>query len=377
MSELIQTRNAFKTTQRELLVTVSAFALLTICSASNAASQEADQPTVWIELGGQLERVDGGEEPYTPPFLSPVPTFLSESPLRLERPARYSYGAEGKIAFEPNGTDLLFSVGLRYGRSMANRHVHEQTPGLVIALPTGRTEHAYWQNHSDTVVRNSESHAILDFQAGKDVGLGIFGRGSTSTVNLGVRYAQFHARSNSHLQALEDASTGYKTFFQYLKYEYTHGAIHQSHMASAQISRSFRGIGPSLSWDASVPFAGRPDVSEFAFDWGINAAVLFGRQKVFVHHQSTVLYYSKHLLRDAVYSTVFKPGVEHLRSRAIVVPNIGGFAGLSLKFPSAKVSLGYRADFFFGAMDGGVDTRKTYDRSFYGPFAKISIGLGG
>jgi hypothetical protein len=63
------------------------------------------------------------------------------------------------------------------------------------------------------------------------------------------------------------------------------------------------------------------------------------------------------------------------RSHSVVVPNIGGFAGMSLKFPNAKISLGYRADFFFGAMDGGIDARKTYDRNFYGPFATISIGL--
>jgi hypothetical protein len=61
----------------------------------------------------------------------------------------------------------------------------------------------------------------------------------------------------------------------------------------------------------------------------------------------------------------------------VIVPNIGGFAGLSVRFPNAKVSLGYRADAFFGAMDGGIDVRKTYDRDFYGPFATISIGLGG
>jgi len=61
----------------------------------------------------------------------------------------------------------------------------------------------------------------------------------------------------------------------------------------------------------------------------------------------------------------------------VIVPNIGGFAGLSLRFPNAKVSFGYRADAFFGAMDGGIDARKTYDRDFYGPFATISIGLGG
>ncbi|HVP85004.1 MAG TPA: hypothetical protein VMS78_09800 [Rhizomicrobium sp.] len=44
---------------------------------------------------------------------------------------------------------------------------------------------------------------------------------------------------------------------------------------------------------------------------------------------------------------------------------------------AAKVSLGYRADFFFGAMDGGIDTRESYNRNFYGPYASISIGLGG
>jgi hypothetical protein len=59
------------------------------------------------------------------------------------------------------------------------------------------------------------------------------------------------------------------------------------------------------------------------------------------------------------------------------VPNLGGFAGMSLKFPNAKVSLGNRADFFFGAMDAGIDTRHTDDMNFHGPFAKISVGLGG
>jgi hypothetical protein len=40
------------------------------------------------------------------------------------------------------------------------------------------------------------------------------------------------------------------------------------------------------------------------------------------------------------------------------------------------VSLGYRADFFFNIMDGGIDTRKGEDRAIHGPFAKISVGLG-
>ncbi len=59
------------------------------------------------------------------------------------------------------------------------------------------------------------------------------------------------------------------------------------------------------------------------------------------------------------------------------MPNLGGFAGISFIFQSAKVSLGYRADFFFGAMDGGIDTAKNENVGFYGPFASVSVGLGG
>ncbi len=42
----------------------------------------------------------------------------------------------------------------------------------------------------------------------------------------------------------------------------------------------------------------------------------------------------------------------------------------------AKISLGYKADFFFGAIDGGIDARKNENRAFFGPYASISIGLG-
>jgi hypothetical protein len=65
------------------------------------------------------------------------------------------------------------------------------------------------------------------------------------------------------------------------------------------------------------------------------------------------------------------------RSRMVVVPNIGAFAGVSWRYQNAKVSFGYRADEFFGAMDGGIDTRRSENVGFFGPYANISIGLGG
>jgi hypothetical protein len=61
----------------------------------------------------------------------------------------------------------------------------------------------------------------------------------------------------------------------------------------------------------------------------------------------------------------------------VTVPNLGGFAGFSWQTSNAKVALGYRADFFFGAMDGGLDARKAETIGFYGPFASVSVGLGG
>jgi len=39
------------------------------------------------------------------------------------------------------------------------------------------------------------------------------------------------------------------------------------------------------------------------------------------------------------------------------------------------VSLGYRADFFFGAVDGGIDTRVSKTLGLNGPYATISVGL--
>jgi hypothetical protein len=67
----------------------------------------------------------------------------------------------------------------------------------------------------------------------------------------------------------------------------------------------------------------------------------------------------------------------HTRSRNVVVPNIGGSVGLSWRVEDFKVNLGYRADFFFNAMDGGIDATKNEDRAFFGPYASVSIGLGG
>ena len=201
---------------------------------------------------------------------------------------------------------------------------------------------------------------------GKDVGLGLFGRHGESTLGFGVRYAQFSSTSKAVFRSLPDQY--YASNFKYFTKIH-----HHSYYARADIKRSFRGLGPSISWTGSTPIIGNPDTTEISLDWAANAAALFGRQKVTGAHQTTGIFYT------GSYNAKVKSGYHHPvpvnRSHSAIVPNVGGLAGISFRRSNAKVSFGYRADFFFGAMDAGVDARHTENVNFHGPFATISIGL--
>ncbi|HTO41951.1 MAG TPA: hypothetical protein VL026_13325, partial [Rhizomicrobium sp.] len=343
MSELITRHTSRADFRWQLLATASALALCATASITTTAkADEADRPTVWIELGGQLERVDGTNGRFIEPFMlkAPLPAILSAaSPIDAQHSPRYGKGGEASILFTPTGTDWVFTAALRYGRSNANRTIYENTPGesfSYVDWHDGKTKDRIpvLQNYSNNRVRISESHAILDFAVGKDVGLGMFGRGGASTVDVGIRFAQFTSKTDAAIRARPDV-TGKQVGA--LKYEYK---FHNYNL-SAHSARSFRGIGPSLDWKGSAPFAGDPDAAEFTFDWGVNAAVLFGRQKATVNHDITADVYDKatnHVTAaggKTHYNQLYHRSGNKPRSRSVVVPNVGGFAGMSLKFPNA------------------------------------------
>jgi len=231
-----------------------------------------------------------------------------------------------------------------------------------------------FDNYATTKVTHGESHAILDFQAGKDFGLGMFGRDGRSTFSLGIRYAQFASKTGVNVRERPDLhlndNVPTPTFRNHLiKYFHSYGL-------TAHSARSFHAVGPSLSWDVSAPFAGNAQSTEFTLDWGVNAAILFGRQKTSVNHHTSGRYVE---VANGKYLGPPYQNSPALRNtaRSVTIPNLGGFAGVSVKWPNAKVSLGYRADFFFNAMDTGIDARKSATLGFYGPFASVSVGLGG
>lgn len=347
----------------------------------NAAVIDSGPPTIWIELGGQLERVEKNGEEFSPAFVARNPNSPAFQPMSMsgaQRAPRYSAGLEGKITFEPAASSWLFTAAVRYGRSNGSRFLHQQTAG--ISPPTTALVHGYStfsplpvKNFAESKTRNNASQTVLDFQAGKDVGLGILGE--QSNINLGVRFAQFSSTTDVELHARPEIKFGI-THIPVPPYVGFPGAKYwHTYAAQAHVERSFHGVGPSLAWNDTVTVAGNKDQG-VSFDWGLNAAILFGRQTVHAEHRTTS--YRFYALRYPQYVEMYAhhPAAS-MRSKNVIVPNFGGFAGLSFNYSNAKVKLGYRADFFLGATDGGIDIRKTYDRNFYGPFATISIGLGG
>ncbi len=385
MSELIE-KNVDRAAIRCLLLAgVSALALTTNMACETAlASQDSDRPAVWIEIGGEMQQLQGMSNPFLAPFMDVTPTpapYAGDPFIGTQRMPHISLAIDGALSFQPKGSDWTFSAGVRYGRSKARRHIHNQTavpPVEVVFYSYPYTFPIPYDKVADSRIEEQEQHVVLDFRAGKDVGLGLLGREGSSLVSAGVRFAQFTSKSSVDIQARPTIGVTYPTRF----HVYAFGTFNQ-YMLQGRADRSFNGIGPSLSWNASTTLLGNRTDGAFTMELGIDAAILFGRQKARTSHLTQAHH---HYNTDPAgtfgdlhgrYSLISSNSGDAVRSRSVVVPNIGGFAGFSVKYPNAKFSFGYRIDAFFGAMDTGIDATRRSDVTFHGPFAAFSVGLGG
>jgi len=386
MSELIITSEASQA-KRPLLTSASVLTLL--AALPQVAAADDSRPTVWIEVGTQLERLTDGQDSFAPHFVTTMLENPFTSPTEVQRPPRYSFGQEARISVALEGTDWVFSAAVRYARANRGDNSHEEIPQAsahsLISIPTSEKYITSLVSPSakrfaTTAAQTHSTSLTLDFHAGKDVGLGVFGAHGTSTLSAGIRFAQFTSRSKVRIDSDPNAAFNYKYLTTFagntanIKIPIQNWDLYTGKM---NVTRSFHGAGPSLSWDDSTMLLGGAETSSLSLDWGLNAALLFGRQKMRADH-TTSAHHGSQRHGSGPLPTLYPTNAhDTARSRSIIVPNVGGFAGMSLRFPNAKVSMGYRVDAFFGAMDGGIDTRKTYDRNFYGPFATVSIGLGG
>jgi hypothetical protein len=366
MSETFKANQYHAQLRHRLLVTACAMALLSAVTIREAKADDADHPVLWIELGGAFDQISDGDTRWLPPNMTP--SISKPPPGPFGRMPTAGYDADLKISFTPDDSDWIFSAAVRYGRAIRGpKKTHDQSYHFTVQTQSSapiKYNLTNW-DFANTAQRSRATYAIVDFQAGKDMGLGFFG--GKSTLSGGIRVAKLNENAEGHLTAFISAPGKYSP----------REAVHKAAFAA---KRSFEGLGPSVYWDGSTPFAGT--LSEgFSFDWGANAAILFGRQKTDLSLRTRdARYYpgaGYPLYTSGTVKVLSQSTNTPSRNRTVIVPNIGGFAGLSWHLPNAKISLGYRADFFFGAIDGGLASAKTETRGFYGPFATLSVGIGG
>src|SRR5450432_2258425 len=106
MSEQMNTQsNGFR---KQLLITVSALALLASAHGADAADNNTDRPPLWIELGGQWESASNEPDVFSPSFFDLVASQANLEPMiDAQRPSRNSVGAQGKISFMPEDTNWV------------------------------------------------------------------------------------------------------------------------------------------------------------------------------------------------------------------------------------------------------------------------------
>ena len=350
------------------------------------SNSDGKRPQIWLTLGGSYNILSDDQQPYAPAFESIMPAGLP-TPVQLQKNPRAGFDTEASISYQPEDSDWVLKAGIRYGRSVVHRHVHKSLPvptrpgfdfyiygtNYYINCDSFDQKYGYRPNQCTGVdhefieskTSSSEKHAILDFMLGKDVGIGLLGNDAVSTIGAGVRVAQFQSRSGLSINSDP------------LYYFPVHGQkFHLVYNVAGEEETRFRGIGPEIAWDASQPLLGNKADGLIALDWGVNAGVLFGRQRMNEHHQTTKCRVEGYGLAVCTATTVYAPQ-QLSRSRRITVPNFGGYAGLSVRYNNAKINLGYRADEFFGAMDGGQIRPTKENRGFYGPYLNLSVGFGG
>jgi hypothetical protein len=352
MTDLIQTAGNYNNLGYKLLATVSMMALMVSADAAQARDAGDNHPTFWIEAGGALDEFSSDTDLWLAPN-TPAEQTNPTPPFGILPKAGYDLDLKFTVA--PYDSDWKFSVGVIYGRALRGpKTTHDQTyksTALTFIRPPKYVPTNF--DFANTSYRSTTSHLLLDFQVGKDVGLGMLG--GKSNLNFGIRWAKLNENSSGHMSGATNAAN-------------QASGTHVTADFSAQ--HSFNGIGPSISWDADMPVVGSQS-DGFSLDWGINAALLIGKQKTRTNlHTNNYFYYSGR--QQLGQSTSLFP-----RSKTVLVPNLGGFAGISWRMPNAKVSVGYKADFFFNAIDAGINSRDTATRGFYGPFATVSFGLGG
>jgi len=350
-----------------------------------------------VELGAQAQRYDAPTVPLMPAAANAFQGPLAIFPHAQNSDLDWGNGGSVKLTWRPADSRWSTSAGIRYGKvNGSQRQAAEQsTPTVCIfggsfASACSKYDSDFFgpgtrmskTNRADALVYDREDHQIVDFDIGRE-----FSVGSIESSGLfGLRYADLTSVTEAQLYGIPDwdLPAGFLSDFSQVEGgPFNH---HTLFKIAANAERQFKGMGPIVSWDASLPLLGRADAAHVALDWSISGGVLFGDQKAVVSTSGTTgdvfatgwqLAFANAGIIPPGTTTTDLPALTTVRSEHASVPTASGALGLSYQVKGFTVGAGYRWERYFDALDVGDAERKTADRTIDGPYFKIAVGFGG
>jgi outer membrane receptor protein involved in Fe transport len=333
-----------------------------------------------VELSGEVQRQDALYSSILPPIAS------TDAAAPQHRGLDWGDGREVRITYQPDAANWSVMAAVRYGRANSSVPlVHRERPAgpaRCEVLPNGKygvlcdpSSPYYYHgilktgtNWADASAQEREKHVIADFQVGADVGLGLL---RESRVSAGIRYANIESTTRTMMRGINwDLQDGW------IKYPSTRN----EYEADLTADRKFKGAGPTLTWAAGQALLGNEEAGHVDLDWSITGGVLFGKQRTkatgsYATASPSVNYLAAYRI-PLVTPTPQPLGVAP-RDKSATVPVLDLSLGLSYEIQRIKVGAGYHWERYYNALDAGYAERKSYDRTFDGPYFKIAVGFGG
>jgi hypothetical protein len=213
-----------------------------------------------------------------------------------------------------------------------------------------------------------ETHALADFAVGRDV-LGTTGRDAMQ-VKVGLRAADLTARTNT----TSNSALGFALAAGYVGLGGVGLAALATNQTNIEQRSSFRGVGPVVGLNGSVPLHGG-----FSFDYLADAAVLLGQQKFSILTTGQTTAAAAGLGAVAVIAAVgFPTSAGIASSQNAAVGNVDLQFGFSYFIvPSLKVGASYRVDAYSQAMTtldtkGNANQLTKIDRIYHGPLVSLT-----
>jgi outer membrane receptor protein involved in Fe transport len=339
---------------------------------------------VVVELGGGVGRVDNQSDIYAPAWMDIYDAAFPLDQSFQNKKTDWGDMRSVKVTYQP---DANWSISGSYRFGKMKRFIKEADyehvqGGLQQVTPISGPKYDRYvaspDNHFRGGDRDTEEYEIADFAVGRDVGFGAFGAHGRSTLSLGLRHADLTSTSKVSLDGVPDRfASEYISFLDAISGR--NPWTFSSYTSSLETKRSFKGAGPTLTWDGAWGLWCDDERGHADVDWSVGGGVLFGRQAMDSSEDSLGNYFKSSLFnfpagRTGLYDY---ENIPRHRSDDATVPNLSLALGLSYGIDRIKVSTGYSFERFYDAIDGGIDKAKQYDRTIQGPYFKIAVGFGG